>query len=341
MPGRLLALGSAAAGVGLFAYAISRVGAGAVWRDTTRLGWGFFIVLALSGVRLYVRAATWTRCLEGPDRLSAIPALRAFLMGEALGNLTPLGLVVSEPAKAAFVRARVPVADGLAALAVENVFYSLSVATVIGLGMLVLIGRFPIPDGLRAGAVLTLGAAALVLSGAGVVLLGRMRPADALARLATGEPSPSNREPGTANHQPPTASRVQRWVLRVVAAEERVLGFSRRHPGRLPAIFGLTTLFHVAGWAEAYVVLWWLGVPVTPAGAFVFEAVNRVINVLFRFVPLRLGVDEAGTGGLAHLLGYGPAAGVTLAVIRKARVLAWSAAGVALMIERSLDRDSR
>jgi len=49
-------------------------------------------------------------------------------MGDALGNIIPLAsVVVSEPSKAVFVKDRVPLIAGLSALAVENIFYSLSV----------------------------------------------------------------------------------------------------------------------------------------------------------------------------------------------------------------------
>jgi hypothetical protein len=41
--------------------------------------------------------------------------------------------------------------------------------------------------------------------------------------------------------------------------------------------------------------------------AMVLETVNRVITVVFKFVPLRVGVDEAGSALLTAALGLGPA----------------------------------
>ncbi|MGH9330028.1 MAG: hypothetical protein ACRD09_06265, partial [Vicinamibacterales bacterium] len=74
--------------------------------------------------------------------------------------------------------------------------------------------------------------------------------------------------------------------------------------------------------------------------SFVLEAVNRGINVIFRFVPIRLGVDEAGTALVARIIGLGAAAGVTLALVRKARVLVWSGIGAALMLRRGIGLQS-
>src|SRR5205085_4270880 len=69
--------------------------------------------------------------------------------GDAFGNLLPLGPLVSEPTKAAFVRNAVPVAPAVAALAIENVVYTLSVGGMIAAGMAALLFVFDIPVRLR------------------------------------------------------------------------------------------------------------------------------------------------------------------------------------------------
>jgi rSAM/selenodomain-associated transferase 1 len=81
-------------------------------------------------------------------------------------------------------------------------------------------------------------------------------------------------------------------------------------------------------------------VPPTIVDAFVFESTNRFITVVFRVVPLRIGVDEAGTAMFADLLQFGATTGVTLAVVRKARMLVWIAAGVTLLMRRGLSVDA-
>jgi hypothetical protein len=58
-------------------------------------------------------------------------------------------------------------------------------------------------------------------------------------------------------------------------------------------------------------------------------------------VPLKLGVDEAGAALVAHALGLGSAAGVTLALVRKARVLTWTLVGLGLLIRRGLSSSSQ
>jgi hypothetical protein len=70
--------------------------------------------------------------------------------------------------------------------------------------------------------------------------------------------------------------------------------------------------------------------------------VNRTIMVVFKFVPLRLGVDEIGTELLTRTLGLPVGMGVTMAVLRKARMIVWSAIGIAFLVRRGLaSRENR
>jgi hypothetical protein len=101
------------------------------------------------------------------------------------------------------------------------------------------------------------------------------------------------------------------------------------------SVAALLVVFHASAVTEVYVTLA-LVVPgdVSFLPVFILEAVNRVISVVFKFVPLRLGVDEAGSGMVSEVLRLGTAAGVSLAIVRKARVLTFGAIGIALLAVR-------
>ena len=126
---------AAVAGLALFIYFLRRAGVAEVAEGVRRLGWAFVLVVALGGVRFLIRAAAWIRCLDGPHRLSLVQTFKAVIAGDALGNLTPLSIIISEPAKAVFLRHREPLRRTLPALAVENLFYTLSAMFVIGGGL--------------------------------------------------------------------------------------------------------------------------------------------------------------------------------------------------------------
>jgi hypothetical protein len=310
-------------GCALFVYFVRKAGVGEVWEYMRRLGWGFLIILALSGFRFVVRSSAWMLCFEAPYGLRFRDAFRAYLIGDAAGNIVPLGIVVSEPAKAALVRDRVPLVAGLSAIAIENIFYSLSVALFVFSGAVALLLSFPLSKTLRWTSLGILGGVAVIVPVVFLVLRMQWRILSGMLAALS-------------------ARGIGRRVLagrgeRVRALEDRVYGFYERNRARFLPILLLEASFHLAGVAEAYVTLYFIfGSPPSILNAFVLESVNRVINVVFKFVPMRVGIDEAGTGMLAKALQLGTATGVTLAIVRKARMLFWTAVGVALLVARGL-----
>jgi hypothetical protein len=56
--------------------------------------------------------------------------------------------------------------------------------------------------------------------------------------------------------------------------------------------------------------------------------------VAFKFVPLRVGVDEGGTEQVSKVLGFIKSTGVTLAIVRKSRDIFWALIGVTLLVKK-------
>jgi hypothetical protein len=123
------------------------------------------------------------------------------------------------------------------------------------------------------------------------------------------------------------------WRGRLTRLRAEVSRFAVEHPRRLAQVFTLQVLFHVLAVVETYLTLEWLLGERSPSAvqAILFETVNRLTTVLFKFVPFRLGVDEATSGAAASVFAVTATAGVALALIRRGRVLFWSAIGLLLI----------
>ena len=309
-------------GVALFVWLIWRVGPGQIWAGFRQIGWGLAAIVAIAGLRFAVRAAAWQRCVEPPHRLRFADAFAAVLSGDALGNLTPLGPIVGEPAKAAFVRARIPIGAALTALAIENLLYTLSVAAMIAAGSIALLIRADVAPALRNASEIAIGGV-FALYVAAVWTMWR-RPAVlsrgvALAARVTGSAALGAR------------------VSKVQALEQQVYTFGSRRRHTLLPLAALEIAFHALGVLEIHVTLSLLmGAPPPVLTSFVLETVNRLITVVFKPVPMQVGVNEAGTALATEMLGLGLQLGLTLAVIRKARILFWMLIGSMLLVRHGL-----
>jgi hypothetical protein len=297
---------AALGGLVLFAYAVRSVGLSAISDGIRRVGWGLVPILALGGIRFGLRTQAWRLCMRPGTRLPFASALAAFLAGDAIGSVTPLGLAASEPTKAFLSRHHLATADAVSSLATDNLVYAASALTMVGVGVLVLLATVPLPFEFQEW-----GVAALLLLAAA---------AAAGLRLLRGTWSPE---------QGPRPA----WRERLATIRQSVLGFSAANRGQLWKAFGLGMAFHVLAVFEVFYTLGWI----TPDGgptlsqSVIFEALNRVQMLAFKFVPFRVGVDEAFSGALAPALALPAAVGVTLAIVRKVRNLFWAAIGLALI----------
>lgn len=309
-------------GLLLFAYFVKKAGLTEITAGIGRLGAGFVLILAISSIRNIVRSLAWIKCFEPPFSLRFRDALAARIMGDALGNIIPLAsMAVSEPSKAVFVKDRVPLMVGLSALAVENIFYSLSVAIFIFSGTATLLLTFSLPKPLRYASLGALATTLVVLPLGYFLIRRQWRFLSGTLRLL------GNR------------GRARNWITKMTpradTLEQRIYGFYERNQASFLSIFVLELVFHLAGVIEIYATLTYIS-PIAPTllTAFILESVNRIINVVFKFVPLRTGVDEAGTGMLSKVLGFTTTIGVTLAIVRKGRDIFWAAIGVALLLHK-------
>ena len=310
MSRRIITLMATAVGVALLVWQVRAIGVGEILDDLRRLGpLGLVLILGASLVRQVFRTLAWTLLMDANVPFST--ALAATMSGDAIGNLT-LSLIVSEPAKAMYVREHIPPPRALAALAAENFFYSISVAVAVLVGVAVLFLEFPaVPVELRTASLILVGGMVAVLVAA-LWLIAR-EPALVSATLGRFVSS--------------------RNLEKIRELEESSYGFVRSRPGRLAAVVLCEIGFHVFSIAETWITLIFLGFH-SMALAIVLDTVQRMVNVVFKLVPLKVGVDEVGSGFTSNALGYGLALGVTMAVVRKVRVLIWAALGLLLQLSR-------
>jgi uncharacterized membrane protein YbhN (UPF0104 family) len=317
----LASIATAVVGGALLAFTIRQVGWSAVVDGIASVGWWFIVVLLLGATRMALRARAWMICAEEPgSRLPFGAALGAMMAADALGNLTPLGLLASEPAKIMIARRRVSTVTSIASVTIENAFYTTSVAIVLLTGAWFFFQRADVPPTLEYFAEAIVAGA--VIGGIVFLWAARTRPA-VLSRLAPIITKLAGKADAPAE------------ALREV--ESRIYGVLQWPLARLSRIAVWEVAFHVAAVTEVWIVLRLLpgGAGTTLVDAFLMESAGRFVTVAFKFIPYRLGVDEAGSGAVAQMLGFGPVTGVTLALVRRIRILCLNVFGLIQLTRRT------
>jgi hypothetical protein len=121
--------------------------------------------------------------------------------------------------------------------------------------------------------------------------------------------------------------------------------FRRRLAGTVPesravvaGLVAVTALQEISNLVEAYLVFAWLGATPAMAAVIALEGLGRLMNGAGQFIPGKLGVTEAATAAIADGLQLGAAHGLSLALARRVRSLAWGALGIGVVAWRAINK---
>jgi putative ABC transport system permease protein len=311
-------------GLGLLIYVINRVGVQPLFDALIRIGYGFFVILGLSGLRHVLRTISM-RLAVPPEhrRITFRQAFSARLGGEAISFLTFTGPLLGEATKVALLRKRVPLTYGVPALVVDNLIYNLSVVFFVFSGACVMLASYPLPTPvylvlLAIALIAALGIAAVALAAKRRVMLLTWI-VDRMAQLRLS---------------PKVILKRRHHIYHL---ESKVYDFYKHHPAALYGMVACNLLAHAASVVEVFLALRMLGFTPQMAQAYIIESLTKVINFVFAFVPGTIGVYEGGTEIILQKgLGFTPAAGLALALVRKAAIVCWTSIGLWVLTWRTL-----
>lgn len=311
-------------GIGLFSYFVYTVGMHEIYDGIFRFGLvGFAGILTIHFLKIYIRAMAWKLCVHEPYSLSIKDTLPAVVIGEAMSSTIPLGILASGTAKAVAVRNRIPLVAGLSSVATENLFYSLATSLFLIVGGIILLRGFVIDESISLAINFLIVAVSILIVLGFLMVIRQWHFASATCNWIYEKGLlRSNLENG------------RHYVRRF---EDLIYGFYRHYPKRFLPICLLEATYFVLGICE----VWYILSRLTDAfpsllSSFLLESVSRLITVIFKLIPFVIGVDEAGSQFIADTLALAAGVGVTLAIIRKGRIIFWTAAGWLLIIKREL-----
>jgi len=310
-------------GAALLVYLIRAVGVDPIFSALSRVGFGFFIVVAANGSRHVLRTIAM-RLSVAPEhrRFTFLQAFAARLGGESMGFLTFAGPLLGEATKVALLRKRVPLVHGVPALVVDNLLYNLSVVLIVFGGAVLMLAAYPVPPVAREVLIII----------AAVALIGLIAATLATRKRVTLLTSFIDRL-ARRGFRPKFLRTRRHHIYRV---ELTVYAFYKRRRAAFFSMIALDLASHVTSVFEVFITLKLLGFEPHVGAAYIIESLTKVINFAFAFVPGTIGVYETGNGIILRTLGYTTAIGVALAIVRKAAIVFWTVIGVLIITWRTL-----
>ena len=306
-------------GFALLAHLILRTGPQKVLEHAKAVGWGVVLVILLGGVSHLVK--TWAWRLTFRSEIRGVSVARTFalrLASEAAGNFGLAGQVLGDSMRVSLLGSAIPVSDTLSSVALDRGLYIVTTAIVSITGMVTALMLVSLSARWRLYALLFLFPLAAFVTLTAISFRKRWpllsKAATALARL-----------PG-----------LKQWLLRrqsvIESAEQNLLGYYAERPKAFWASLSLNLASHCLAIAEVYLLLHFMGAKITFVGAFVLEALTKMINLVGALNPGNVGTYEGGNMLITRLFQITSASGLTLALCRRARAIFWAAIGALCLV---------
>lgn len=310
---RLLRLLIMVVGVAMIAYLWYQIGFTTILSSIRTLSWRLLVVVCFPyALTATLDAAAWR--LAFADHAPPFPKLwSARIAGEAVNATTPTASVGGEPVKAFLVRHWVPMPEGLAAVIVDKTTIVTGQGLFLVLGLVLAHTALPVSGPVLTGMTILLGLEALAVTGFVVLqLLGAAgRGGRLLARFGMG-PDSSNQE-------------------HLDGLDRALSRFYRAHRGRLTGAVLVHLLAWTVGSLEIYLVLYFLGLPISLLDAVVMESFAAAVKFASFMIPASLGALEGGNMAIFSAFGYGGAVGLSYSLVRRLREGVWAAAGLLVL----------
>lgn len=294
------------------------------------MGWKFGVILLVCFVNNIFLTGAWMAVINKPLRwFHYFSLLLARIAGDATSSINTLGSLAGEPIKALYVRDIIPFRTGLASVVLDRTIHTVASILVILTGVCVSFFVLNLPS------VVTIASLVLVLAAlfGMVILLKKQR--QGLVNFFLKYLPGIIRERFMRGDRAEKIKKLDDEIAEIFSTRQK------------RTMFYLSLVIHyLSTLATQALEIYCIVVFVQPGVGF--HVVDAVFVYIFGFVltsamffmPANVGTSEGSYSLALGLLGYDPALGFSVGIIRRLRSFAWSALGVLLLLHAGLLKSS-
>ncbi len=282
-------------GLALFGFVAAKVGWNDIARQLQEVCTAVPVLLALSAIRAVLQTAAWSGALRVHGiKVSATNLIGARLASRAMGYLSVLGPLVSEPMRISLLEDRSQEATAATLIDTSVYWVSCWFFTIFGTvcAIHVISGQKRLAS-LLILAPLAIGAAFLIIRRK-LVLPGLVRK---LGR------------------------RCPTWLRKGERVEVGIRQFQAQHPACIRRMFVYGIACQILMGAELVSIFLALRIPCHSGTILGLESASRVVRTMGGWLPARIGIDESGMAAAAVTFGLSSLTGLAIALARRIRDL--------------------
>ncbi len=293
-------------GLALATYLVADHGAAAILAAMLAIGWGLVAVTLFHLVPMFLANLSWRELLPRESRPGAFPLLWIRWVRESVNTLLPVAQLGGDLVCARLVHIQgVPAASAIASMVVDLTVSVLTQLVFVALGLVLLLMRSLEPAVLTVVWGVAVGMAILVAAMTVFVLVQRIGMFDIAVRVGSGLLG---------------RDALARFNLGAAGIDGAIRALYRDRRA-----FWTAMAWRLADWivgaGEGWLVMYFLGRPVTIAEALILESLGTGVRSAAFLVPGAIGLLEASYILFGGLFGLSAADSLTLALAKRVREL--------------------
>jgi hypothetical protein len=292
-------------GLGILGFLIKKMPFGEVMEALNSVGLNVLWIFAVAPLWFFANTMALSSLTH--HRVGFFHLLYNQMVGEAMNTVVPLAGIGGEPFKVKHLSRWLPIGEASQAIVLDRVIHAVS-------------GLFYSSALLFATVYLHQFSAnlelSMILMGVLLIIMGILLTIFSLSKV-----------PG----------RVTSFILRRFSSFE-VLRQQKLSQRTFLACLSYKLLGRVINLIEIYLILWFLGIAITPGIMAIVAAFIAASSLLINVIPQGLGVAEAGVTGAFSLIGLAPHLGLTFGLMRRARIIFWALVGISIFLPFQLFR---
>lgn len=314
-------IGLLLAGVAVTGWILWTVGLATLASNLSLIGAWVLVFIALFGFAQLAFMVGWWVLMDSEVRACGFLKLfGVYLAGDTINYVVPSGNLGGEPVKAYLLQEELGFGRALTSIVIHKHAELVAQWILLVGGLAICLTYFELPSFvIVANTVIVGGLGGSLLLMTWVLKSGTISPM--LRRLADWRP---------------LASFLQARQTAADTLATRIRAFYEDQWRWFLVAAGWCFIGYCGGLLETYMVLWILSPAEGWRTAVAIETMVMAFNMLFVFVPARLGSAEGVRAGVFLLVGLPAAEGVAYGVIRRARELAWLLPGLVVLWKRHL-----
>jgi uncharacterized protein (TIRG00374 family) len=294
--------------------------------DLAKVGWGGFAIIMGMHVFTFLTDVvgwqlTFTSIPPAPRWTRRLYAIR--LAGEAFNHILPAASMGGEPFKVALLKThyQVPYREAAATLVVARTANTIALLGFVALGFVFLVTSVKFPQSM------------VLVAGIGLAVLAIITVQFFLVQWFK-----FNSRVGRRLLRTRFGRRIERAVNFLQDMDDHIVQFYRASHLRFAVALLLGTVNWMLGAVEVFLVMRFIGHPVSFTDAWIVESLAQLMRAGVFFIPAAVGVQEGTFMVACRALTGVSETGVAMAVVRRCRELIWISLGLGFYWLYSLRR---